>query len=264
MKFIAGNSYKCALNVAKKQLSLGKKPIINYIKEDINNYQTTYNEYIHLLNYIDHNYSIAIKLSSFNFNEYVINTLIEKYKEKNIKIFIDAERSDQNKKYQEISNKLILNHNYNNYNLIKTYQMYRKDSYDQLKYDINLHSKNKVKTGIKMVRGAYWNSEHTNGQLFINKKDTDNNYNNTIKYINNLEAYKVLATHNDISINMACDMKSNFKFAHLLDMNTYKYNSVSKNNDVFIYIPYGPYNSMIPYLFRRLYENIDTIKYMIT
>ena len=263
MRFIAGNSYKCALNVAKKQLLLGKKPIINYIKEDINNHKNTYNEYIHLLNYIDHNYSIAIKLSSFNFNEHVINTLIEKYKKHNVKIFIDAERSDQNKKYQEISNKLILNHN-DNYNIIKTYQMYRKDSYYQLKHDIDLYNKNKVKIGIKMVRGAYWNSEHKNGELFINKKDTDNNYNNAIKYINNLEGYKVLATHNDNSINIACSMKSDFKFAHLLDMKTCKYNSVSKNNDVFIYIPYGPYNSMIPYLFRRLYENIDTVKYMMT
>ena len=28
------------------------------------------------------------------------------------------------------------------------------------------------------------------------------------------------------------------------------------------YIPYGPYKEMIPYLTRRLYENMDTIKYM--
>ena len=29
-----------------------------------------------------------------------------------------------------------------------------------------------------------------------------------------------------------------------------------------VYIPYGPYKQMIPYLGRRLYENLDTIKYM--
>ena len=29
------------------------------------------------------------------------------------------------------------------------------------------------------------------------------------------------------------------------------------------YVPYGPYREMIPYLGRRLYENIDSIKYIL-
>ena len=29
------------------------------------------------------------------------------------------------------------------------------------------------------------------------------------------------------------------------------------------YIPYGPYIEMLPYLSRRLYENIDIMKYSI-
>mgnify|MGYP001062682876 FL=1 len=39
------------------------------------------------------------------------------------------------------------------------------------------------------------------------------------------------------------------------------YKNINKNS-IHVYIPYGPYKEMIPYLMRRLYENIDTIKYM--
>ena len=36
-----------------------------------------------------------------------------------------------------------------------------------------------------------------------------------------------------------------------------------KGSLVNTYIPYGPYNKMLPYLSRRMYENLDMIKYMV-
>lgn len=41
-----------------------------------------------------------------------------------------------------------------------------------------------------------------------------------------------------------------------------KYMSTITNIQKAKYIPYGPYREMIPYLTRRIYENIDQIKYM--
>ncbi len=38
---------------------------------------------------------------------------------------------------------------------------------------------------------------------------------------------------------------------------------IKNNHKVYTYLPYGPYIKMIPYLTRRLYENIDTLKYML-
>ena len=57
--------------------------------------------------------------------------------------------------------------------------------------------------------------------------------------------------------------KNIFEFAHLLGMNQNYYDFlVNKNYYVNVYIPYGPYRYTIPYLTRRLYENLDYLKYM--
>ena len=262
MLFVAGNSIKCALHVSKKQILKNRIPIINYIKEFSNNEKSTYEEYLKILPLLNENSNVAIKLSSFNFNEPLINEMIYKYKLKKINIFIDAEDSTNNKLYHTISNRLILSHN-DDLNLIKTYQMYRKDSFKQLENDINLFENYRKKIGIKLVRGAYWNNEKNNGQLFNSKFDTDLSYNNAINFLDDVDGFKLLATHNHDSINLGMSKKSNFKFAHLLDMNTNFYNKIADKEEVYTYIPYGPYMNMIPYLTRRLYENMDMVKYMI-
>ena len=60
------------------------------------------------------------------------------------------------------------------------------------------------------------------------------------------------------------ESKNVFEFGHLMGMKENKFNYlVDKNQIVNVYIPYGPYKYMIPYLIRRLYENMDTFKYMI-
>lgn len=261
MIFVAGNTINCALKKSKQIIKSNRIPIINYIKENTNNEKDTYNEYIKILNSVDKSYKVALKLSSFNFNEMLVNDIVDKYKSKNIKLLIDAEDSSNNDRYHEISNRLILAHN-DNLNLIKTYQMYRKDSFQQLQEDINLFENYKKKIGIKLVRGAYWNNERFNNQLFTLKNDTDNNYNKTINFLDEKDCFTILATHNQKSINLGLSKTSDFKFAHLLDMSTTIYDKVSKTNDVYVYIPYGPYYSMIPYLIRRLYENMDMVKYM--
>ena len=45
-------------------------------------------------------------------------------------------------------------------------------------------------------------------------------------------------------------------------MNEKYYNTLSNTEKVYVYVPYGPYNEMIPYMIRRLYENMDMIKYL--
>ena len=83
---------------------------------------------------------------------------------------------------------------------------------------------------------------------------------------NKKNQYNLLATHNLESINYAIKMNKRhniFKVAHLMGMNERnmrKYEDIIK---IATYVPYGPYREMIPYLGRRLYENIDSIKYIL-
>ena len=263
-RYIAGSNINHVLDVGKKYLNKNKKPIINYAIEGKNNYRKTYKEYNNIISLLPKNYSIALKLSSFNFDSWSINDTITHAENKNIKVFIDAENNKDNEIYQNISTELLLKHR----NVYKTYQMYRRDSLNVLMSDIIECNKKNISFSGKIVRGAYWNSEKNDGHLFLKKEDTDKSYNKAIKNINNFNFNTVpkivLATHNEKSIYIAQLLNKNlFEFAHLQGMKECYYDNICNSSNVYVYIPYGPYNEMIPYLSRRLYENIDMLKYVI-
>ena len=124
--------------------------------------------------------------------------------------------------------------------------------------------------GVKLVRGAYFHTERKDGHLFTEKKDTDNSYNNGILTIskNAHKVYTILATHNIDSARLGYmtniqHQMNMFDFGHLMGMQEEKYRDLSENGvNVHVYIPYGPYSKIIPYMSRRLYENMDMTQYM--
>lgn len=272
LKFVAGNNINLAIKKSSQTLSSNKKPILNYIVEDHKNKLEVYQEYKKINQYLDSRYKIALKLSSFDFDYSLVSNLISKYSENNIKVLIDSESCENHQKYMEISNCLIEDFNQQEVHIYKTYQMYRKDSYQNLLQDIEYFKDQNIHLGSKLVRGAYHNSEKYLGQLYSDKTETDVNYNQAILLTYDHKIPTILATHNNESINLgillnkyAVSQEKNyqFSFAHLLDMNNQKYDSIKFDQTVYTYIPYGPYKEMIPYLSRRLYENLDTIKYMV-
>ena len=272
LRYIAGNKLKNALKVSNHLKNYNKKPIINYAIESSINKNIIIKEFKDISNIIDNSYKVALKLSLFDFDTKLIKSVLNPFIEKNIPILIDAENNNNFIKYNKLTNNLMFHYNHDRVNIIKTYQMYRKDSLDILSNDISLFKTNKIKHGTKLVRGAYWNEDKNEGTLFLKKKETDMSYNLGIieLYNRKYSDYNLLATHNDESINLgyllnnSIDFKSPiFEFGHLMGMKENKYENLVKNNqNVNVYIPYGPYRYMIPYLGRRLYENIDTIKYM--
>ena len=268
--FIAGNHFKQAINVGNKYIKKNQKPIINFAIESTDKSKTVFQEYKNLISNLPNNdFSIAFKLSSVNFDIHLINDVVDICKEKKTKLFIDAENNYYNDKYQSITSELMATHNHSRGVIYKTYQMYRKDSIDVLKSDLQLCKQyNKIFCG-KLVRGAYWNAEHKDGHLFTNKQDTDDSYNKGIIEIFNSDnqrtPHAVLATHNKCSAELGMMLNKEkylFDFAHLQGMREGYYNKFTNNHNVHVYIPYGPYSEMIPYLVRRLYENLDVFKHI--
>ena len=259
--FTAGQTINSLKNKVQELHSQNLYPIINYIKD------SSLLEYIKLSEIHEIDY-VAIKLSSFNFNEqkinYIVNTLIDKDK----KIMIDAEEDSNHTIINDITNKLIYKYNKNDINIYKTYQMYRKDSYSILNYDIN-HTNN---LGIKLVRGAYYNQDYNSGKLFTNKKDTDLAFENAMKLIfknNSLHAF--ICTHNyyniDQMIEYVKDNKNNStKIAHASlygFIPNHTKELVKSDISTYKYLPYGKFDDTIPYLTRRIYENPKILFYLL-
>ena len=147
--------------------------------------------------------------------------------------------------------------------------MYRKDSLLELYDDIKEFKIKKCLFSPKIVRGAYWNAEKYSGELYTLKNNTDDNYNLAIiKAVELNKNTNYFATHNQRSITLLNNIINNNNnnnniIMNLMGMNEKYMDSLKINNlQKATYIPYGPYKTMIPYLTRRLYENIDQIKYM--
>lgn len=267
MLFFAGNTSQQALRLGYRYLLRNKYPIINYAIEGLEQNERVSQEYFQLIKDIpNNNFSIALKLSSFDFDKDNVSQVITKAQKKDIKVYLDAEQDLYNDKYQHLSSLLMFTYNRQQTTIFKTYQLYRRDCHKYLAKDLEFCSLNNIFFGAKLVRGAYWNTEQKTGKLFINKRDTDNSYNQTIIDIFNhpySQQKVLLATHNRLSSEIGqvlSKRKDIFEFGHLQGMRESYYQQVSQNHPVYVYIPYGPYKEMIPYLGRRLYENLEIIK----
>jgi proline dehydrogenase len=200
-------------------------------------------------------------------------------------IIIDAEQVRINDEINYLTDTLISRY----YNqqifpcIYKTFQMYRNDSFQDLKDYVNKFPYG----GIKLVRGAYLEEDKDTGKLFTNKQETDDNYNNAIRYLadynsftnldvindNNIITPEVInnniliASHNKESCRLAAHYnfkEDKFQFAQLLGMSDKLTQELNKKHVTYKYIPYGPLDEAIPYLTRRLQENAHMIKHMLS
>jgi|UniRef100_A0A6C0JUG3 hypothetical protein len=271
-KFTGGTNYIAVSKFINTLYDKSIIPIIDYAKEGANNkydvikYVNQINLLISEIKTSNNDIGYALKLSSFKpYNaeqniDIIIKNIINT-NHKNKYIYFDAEHTNDFYDENIIFDKIIKKYeNIDNLYLFKTYQMYKKNSLKQIENDMLKFDK----IGFKLVRGAYYNKY--NPELFKNKIDTDNNYNKAIELlISNTNNKICIATHNKFSIDYALSFKPghNVYYAQLLGMgdSSTKY-LIDNNKTVFKYVPYGSIFDMYPYLFRRLYENYEIIKYI--
>lgn len=192
----------------------------------------------------------------------------------NTKLLIDAEHSWLQPAIDETAKKMMLKFNQDDFVIFNTIQLYKRGSYEHL---INFHSDLNslgIKTGLKIVRGAYLEIENERA-LKMNYKSpierdfdsSTNNFNNAVLYcIENLDTISFVAgTHNQDSIDLIKhqmllkgiqNSNKNIYFAQLYGMANHSSDSLAKEGyNVTKYVPYGKLEEVLPYLIRRFNEN---------
>lgn len=268
-RFITGSSLSSALERAEALRAIHKMPIFNFAVETNVSAHKMDTEFQQLSEHPEVA-RISLKCSLFGFNRKRIQTHVERMIAHNKLILVDAENDAQYDPYSQLTNQLIEQYNQQKVHIVKTYQMYRRDSMPQLQKELPYFQKRGLKVGVKLVRGAYFKEDISKRVLFYKKSDTDFNYNSALFYLSqvNRTGLNILATHNAHSVQLGrlCNTwyDTNFEFAHLLGMRESLYTPLIEENEIVnTYLPYGPYQYMLPYLGRRLYENVDALKHII-
>ncbi len=154
-------------------------------------------------------------------------------------------------------------------------QAYQKRSLLLVKYLADVARDKGRKIQVRLVKGAYWDSEIKHAQIegvdeypvFTRKSNTDLSYLACAQelFANKDVIYPMFATHNAHTIaaiiHMAEKNGADYEFQRLHGMGEGIYASVIGSKDinakvnVSVYAPVGPHEDLLPYLVRRLLEN---------
>jgi proline dehydrogenase len=155
-----------------------------------------------------------------------------------------------------------------------TYQLYRHDKLRALIDDHVTAVNQGFILGVKLVRGAYMEKERARAgamgypsPIQPDKAATDQDYNDALVYcVDYISEIAIVAgTHNEESCRLLTELlnqkhidtkNENVYFAQLLGMSdNLSFNLADAGYNVAKYVPYGPVEAVLPYLFRRAQEN---------
>lgn len=229
--------------------------------------------------------SISIKLSAlhprFEFlqRERVLNELVpkvllitQKARDAGINITIDAEEADRLDLTLDVFEKVYNHASLGDWQgLGIAVQAYQKRALPVIEWLQDLAKKKNRRMMIRLVKGAYWDSEIKYAQeqgldgypVFSRKVFTDLSYLACVKQIISAKKYfyPQFATHNAYTVaTVQTLMKSgqDYEFQRLHGMGEAVYSEVKQTNPSIkcrVYAPVGNHKDLLPYLVRRLLEN---------
>lgn len=199
--------------------------------------------------------------------------LVKQAKAANISVTIDAEESERLDMSLTIFTRVLSDpelKSWSGFGL--AVQAYQKRALATLHYLAELAKTQQCKIPVRLVKGAYWDSEiklaQVNGlhnyPVFTHKSATDLSYLACAQFIllQKEAFYPQFATHNAHTVAAILELGKNhdgFEFQRLHGMGEQLYQQVIQQNQgkipCRIYAPVGHYQELLPYLVRRLLEN---------
>ncbi len=203
-----------------------------------------------------------------------IHLLCRKAYESNVRIFFDAEESWIQGAIDLLCYEMMALFNKEKALVYNTYQFYRRDMSGNYKEAFKTAAENGYFLGAKLVRGAYMEKERLRAEknlypdpIHTTKEATDLDYNEAIRFsLAEISRIAIcLGTHNEESCRLCVAEMLSFGidpkderiyFAQLLGMSdNISFNMALAGYNVAKYVPFGPIEAVMPYLFRRANEN---------
>ncbi len=191
-----------------------------------------------------------------------------------VRLFIDAEETWVQDVIDELVYAMMAKFNKEKSIVYNTFQMYRRDMLENLKEAHVIAEKNGYFLGAKLVRGAYMEKERDRAEVMNyespiqpDKTSTDRDFDAALAFcIKNRKRISLCAgSHNELSNSYLVEIMHNegverddaeIYFAQLYGMSdNISFKLAKEGYNVVKYVPYGPVQAVLPYLYRRSQEN---------
>ena len=194
--------------------------------------------------------------------------------EAGVRVFVDGEETWIQDTIDSLTYEMMLKYNQQRPVVYNTYQLYRRDGLKLLQDAMHLATMHNIQLGAKLVRGAYMEKERARAEemgyqdpINPSKQATDDLYNQALKYcLDNKQRIALCSgSHNEYSNQLLAILMDKhgvkrsderFYFAQLYGMSdNLSFTLAANGYNVVKYVPYGPVEKVMPYLFRRAQEN---------
>jgi proline dehydrogenase len=190
----------------------------------------------------------------------------------NVAVMVDAEETWIQNVVDDLVVDAMVRYNGDKARVYITCQMYRKDMLNRLKELVDKGKQKGFIPGVKLVRGAYLEKENERAMKLTYatpihecKEHTDAAFDAALAFCLQEEISLCIGTHNEVSVLKAIKLmivkgivSSSEKvcFAQLYGMSDHiSFNLAKQGFRVAKYLPFGPMELSLPYLFRRANEN---------